>query len=61
MVKREAGFASLTELVNGTMPDIWYRNLLIDGVIASLGGIFTLLHKSKVENKVACLEIFQVT
>lgn len=39
----EAGFASLTETINGIMPDTWYRSLLTDGIIAGLGGILIFI------------------
>jgi len=39
----EAGFASLTETVNGLLPDTWYRSLLTDGIIAGLGGILIFI------------------
>lgn len=39
----EAGFASLTEAVNGILPDTWYRSLLTDGIIAGLGGILIFI------------------
>ncbi len=39
----EAGFASLTEAVNGAMADTWYRSLLTDGIIAGLGGILIFI------------------
>jgi len=39
----EAGFASLTEVVNGILPDTWYRSLLTDGIIAGLGGILIFI------------------
>ena len=39
----EAGFASLTEIVNGVLPDTWYRSLLTDGIIAGLGGILIFI------------------
>ena len=39
----EAGFASLTDVVNGILPDTWYRSLLTDGIIAGLGGILIFI------------------
>jgi len=39
----ETGFASLTDVVNNTMPDTWYRSLLNDGIIAGLGGILIFI------------------
>ena len=39
----EGGFASLSEWVNGVLPDNWFRSLLTDGIIAGLGGVLVFI------------------
>jgi ferrous iron transport protein B len=39
----EAATAWLGEAVGGTLPDSWFRSLLVDGVIAGVGGVVVFL------------------
>lgn len=39
----EGGFAWVSELVSGILPDHWASRLLVDGVIAGLGGILVFI------------------
>ncbi|MFK7810082.1 MAG: ferrous iron transport protein B [Saprospiraceae bacterium] len=39
----DAGFAALGDLVNNTLPETWFRDLLTDGIIAGLGGILIFI------------------
>ena len=39
----ETGFASLTEAINSSISDTWYRSLLTDGILAGLGGILVFV------------------
>jgi len=39
----EAGFGSLTDIVNANLADTWYRSLLTDGILAGLGGILVFI------------------
>jgi len=39
----DAGFAGVGDLIKGTLPESWFRDLLTDGIIAGLGGILIFI------------------
>ena len=39
----DGGFSALSQWVNATMPDIWIRSLISDGVIAGVGSVIVFL------------------
>lgn len=39
----DAGFGALTEAVNASLPDTWWRSLLTDGIIAGIGGVLIFI------------------